>query len=167
MDEDTMGQRLMQARKRAGFTSASAAAKHFGWRVATYLAHENGQNRFKEPTAIEYGEAFNVSPAWLMFGGRPGVYRATTPSGQVVPDVIIDALTNLLLKRRGGLRVDFNAAREAVYRAIEGFLSTHQVDPAQRERDMYALESTLLEALLEAHGKHPLLPPPSDAQDDE
>ncbi|MGB3042511.1 MAG: S24 family peptidase [Xanthobacteraceae bacterium] len=57
--------RLILARSNAGFRSASAAAKQFGWK-STYGAHENGTNGFSPADAQKYGVAFNVNWHWLM-----------------------------------------------------------------------------------------------------
>lgn len=65
---DTMGERLRQARKKAGFSSAMAAAKRFGWPTSSYAAHENGQNGFPVDSAERYGRAFKVSAGWLLSG---------------------------------------------------------------------------------------------------
>jgi hypothetical protein len=63
-----MGQRLRQARIRAGFDSGRSAALRFKWRTSTYAAHENGQNNFDPEQAAIYGKAFKVSPSWLLTG---------------------------------------------------------------------------------------------------
>jgi phage repressor protein C with HTH and peptisase S24 domain len=60
--------RLKEARQRAGFGDATAAARHFGWTVPTYLAHENGSRSFGVERAVEYGRAFKVSASWLLIG---------------------------------------------------------------------------------------------------
>lgn len=61
-----MGERLREARKKAQFSSAMAAAKRFGWASSTYSAHENGQNEFSVDVAEKYAKAFKVSAAWLL-----------------------------------------------------------------------------------------------------
>ncbi|QDP20694.1 XRE family transcriptional regulator [Bradyrhizobium cosmicum] len=69
---ETMGDRLRRAREKAGFSSAMAAAKRFGWPTSTYGAHENGQNGFPVDAAERYGRAFKVSAGWLLSGdGEP------------------------------------------------------------------------------------------------
>lgn len=67
-DVDTPDQRLKISRENAGFKSARQAAKHYGWTISTYSAHENGQNGYDEAAAIEYGRAFDVSAGWLLTG---------------------------------------------------------------------------------------------------
>jgi len=80
----TAADRLREARVRY-FETASAAARARGWPVSTYLAHENGQNRFDEETARRYARAFKVSWIWLLYGDESDA--ATTPGedGSVVP----------------------------------------------------------------------------------
>ena len=64
--------RLKEARIRAGFGDATAAARRFGWTAPTYLAHENGSRGFSVERATEYGRAFKVSASWLLTGeGSP------------------------------------------------------------------------------------------------
>jgi len=71
MDRGTAS-RLKQARGRAGFDNATAAAIRFGWIIPTYLAHENGSRGFGIERAQLYAHAFKVDPAWLLTGqGRP------------------------------------------------------------------------------------------------
>ena len=63
---ENMGERLRHAREKAGFGSAMAAAKRFGWPPSTYAAHENGQNQFSVDVAEKYARAFKVTAAWLL-----------------------------------------------------------------------------------------------------
>ena len=69
---ETMHDRLKEARKAAGYTSASAAARALGISSSTYAAHENGQNGFKADDAERYARMFRVDSAWILFGNtRP------------------------------------------------------------------------------------------------
>lgn len=61
-----MNIRLKEARKKAGFKTASQAIAQFGWRSSTYHAHENGQNRFGVDDAERYARAYGVSVEWLL-----------------------------------------------------------------------------------------------------
>ena len=63
-----MHERLKEARLKAGYKTATAAIDAFGWANSTYRAHENGQNGFKIDDAKQYGEAYGVSPSWLLLG---------------------------------------------------------------------------------------------------
>lgn len=64
----TVADRLKAARTRAGFTDASDAARHFGWKPSTYLGHENGSRGIKLDVATTYARAFRVSPQFILFG---------------------------------------------------------------------------------------------------
>lgn len=65
-------QRLEQARKKRGFTSARAASEFFGWVYETYIQHEQGIRGISR-AAGKYAKAFRVSEAWLLTGeGQPG-----------------------------------------------------------------------------------------------
>lgn len=61
-----MSDRLRQARINAGYESATAAARAFGWEPAAYRHHENGTRAFDVDTAKRYAKAFKVKPGWLL-----------------------------------------------------------------------------------------------------
>lgn len=63
-----MSKRLRQSRIASGYRSASSAANAFGWKVSTYIAHENGQNEYDTKTAEIYAKAFKTTPEWLLLG---------------------------------------------------------------------------------------------------
>ncbi|THK33989.1 S24 family peptidase [Ensifer sp. MPMI2T] len=71
MSKETPASRLREARMKANFASASAAARRIGAKVATYTAHENGGRDFGREEALFYAKHFKVDPAWLMFGTQP------------------------------------------------------------------------------------------------
>jgi SOS-response transcriptional repressor LexA len=58
--------RLREARLKAGYSSASAAARAFGWTESAYRHHENGTRPFDIETAKRYGRAFKVNPGYLL-----------------------------------------------------------------------------------------------------
>lgn len=60
--------RLMKARRVAGYRSARAAASVLRVKPATYAAHENGTRTFSVGDAIRYAELYNVSPGWILTG---------------------------------------------------------------------------------------------------
>lgn len=76
---DTMGQRLRNARIKAGFSSATKAADAIGISHSTYRAHENGQNEFGPQEAAVYGRKFYVSASYLLTGEET-VRRKIIPS---------------------------------------------------------------------------------------
>jgi hypothetical protein len=61
-------ERLAEARKQAGYGSATAAADALGLRPPTYLAHENGSRGLKRDAADLYARKFHVSLEWLLTG---------------------------------------------------------------------------------------------------
>ena len=71
------GQRLRDARTRAGYESAGAFARAHRISEATYRAHESGFRNFKASTARFYAQRFSVSWEWLLFGeGEPSQINA-------------------------------------------------------------------------------------------
>jgi len=64
----TPSERLRQARTRAGFLSAAAAAKSMGIPEGTYAGHENGHRGFPAKSAPQYARKFKVSEEWLLYG---------------------------------------------------------------------------------------------------
>lgn len=74
------GERLAEARKRAGYKTGSDAARAFGWPVSTYLGHENGDRIPRIDAAKRYSRAFRVPWTWILDGGElPEDYRPTLP----------------------------------------------------------------------------------------
>ena len=57
---------LKRARLQAGYASAAAAARAFGWKVGTYGGHENGHRSITPEAAYRYAKAFGVPPASLL-----------------------------------------------------------------------------------------------------
>ena len=75
----TPNERLKLARKTAGFSTATDAVSRFGWKKATYLAHENGSRGYPKARAEAYAKAFKISLAWLISG------RGEMKDGKTVP----------------------------------------------------------------------------------
>jgi phage repressor protein C with HTH and peptisase S24 domain len=71
LDMSEMADRLRVARVHAGYAKTKDAAEALGIAPSTYAAHENGQNKFKEPAAKAYGKKFGVRAAWLLLGEEP------------------------------------------------------------------------------------------------
>jgi phage repressor protein C with HTH and peptisase S24 domain len=59
--------RLIKARKHAGFETAAAAAEALDVKEPTYMGHENGSRGFKG-RAEQYARRFGVSLEWLLTG---------------------------------------------------------------------------------------------------
>ena len=71
--------RLRQARERAGYDSAKAAAEAMGVSVATYIQHENGTRGIPASRAERYAKFFRVAPEWILYG--KSTVLARTPLG--------------------------------------------------------------------------------------
>ncbi|MGR3839714.1 MAG: LexA family protein [Cognatishimia sp.] len=65
-------ERLKQARKAAGYESASAATRAFGWNQSTYIQHENGKRNVPRSKITQYARTFRVSAGWLLSGEGKG-----------------------------------------------------------------------------------------------
>jgi phage repressor protein C with HTH and peptisase S24 domain len=77
---DTIAERLRWARERAGFKGGTQAATAFGWKVSTYLGHENGDRNPSRDKAKRYAERFKVRWEWLLEGeGQPTARGTPAP----------------------------------------------------------------------------------------
>lgn len=72
------GERLMIARKAAGYPSMNAASEANGWPSSTYRAHETGKRTMGQDDAERYARRFKtlgarVTAKWILFGdgGEP------------------------------------------------------------------------------------------------
>lgn len=66
---DTPGKRLKWAREQnTRFETATEAAQAFGWKVSTYLGHENGDRIPSRKNAIKYARAYKVRWEWILEG---------------------------------------------------------------------------------------------------
>ena len=72
MKRQLAADRLRQARIDAGFPTANHASVSFGWRIKTYLQHEDGIKSFDVETALKYSKAFKVSSIWLLGDKKDG-----------------------------------------------------------------------------------------------
>jgi hypothetical protein len=134
-------ERLRQARVAAGFKSASAAAREFGWGEAAYRHHENGTRGYGVEQAVQYGEAFKVSPTWLLdLGlGRSDTWRV--PLGKFYTEVSypeltwqdgVEELVNAAadtLNLSFVLELEITATSIEVRRTPEGALQFHLISP--------------------------------------
>jgi len=98
MTESGKADRLRQARQKAGFRSATAAAAALGAKPPTYTSHENGTRDFGDAEAARYARAFNVAVQWLVFG--------IDGDDASAPDAQPAAGLNERLKRRDPKRAD-------------------------------------------------------------
>jgi len=61
-------ERLREARIKAGYDSAKAAAEAMGATPSTYIQHENGTRGYPAKAAARYAAFFHCSPEWLLYG---------------------------------------------------------------------------------------------------
>ena len=82
--------RLRQARKEAGYTSAAEFARAHRLSEETYRSHEKGRRGLTVSAAKQYGRILGVSQAWLLTGmgemksGEPEGVRPVDVSGIMV-----------------------------------------------------------------------------------
>lgn len=70
MSAKDLAARLRAAREKAGFKSATDAARSIGVNVVTYTAHENGTREFDRRSAALYAGKYGVGVAWLLLGDQ-------------------------------------------------------------------------------------------------
>ncbi|WP_168212947.1 MULTISPECIES: S24 family peptidase [unclassified Bradyrhizobium] len=119
---DTMGERLRYAREKAGFPSAMAAAKRFGWPTSTYAAHENGQNLIPVDTVKIYARTFKVSAGWLLAReGEVNRSNMVKVAGLVGAGGTIDtSVENLGHEGLDEIELPFSLPEEAIAYRING-----------------------------------------------
>lgn len=82
-----VSERLIQARKAAGFDTAIDAAHALGVKPPTYYSHENGSIGLRSEVATKYARKFKVSLDWLLTGRGE-----MSPSGVIVEDFDVAGL---------------------------------------------------------------------------
>lgn len=102
-------ERLVYARKNAGFETAADAAAALGVNYQTYAGHENGNSGFRADKGELYARRFKVRFEWLMRGKGPmidsgarqaevvGLYDQLPPDLQ---DAYLNVLRGLVEKAR-------------------------------------------------------------------
>lgn len=60
--------RLRDARIKAGYDTARAAAEAMGINHGTYVHHENGTRDYRDHQAQRYARKFRVTPSYLLYG---------------------------------------------------------------------------------------------------
>lgn len=91
--------RLKLAREAAGYEEATQAAIRHGWKVPTYLGHENG-SRGQKNAIPDYAAAFRVTPGWLAFGEEP--WPDHIPRSRAArPDPVIEKKVRQILVTAG------------------------------------------------------------------
>lgn len=102
------GERLANARARAGWRSARAAALENGWAESSYRAHENGSRTIGQDDAETYARRFRaagvqVSAQDILFGPRTGstAGAAAEPSARL-ETIVAGARVALTERPQGG-----------------------------------------------------------------
>jgi transcriptional regulator with XRE-family HTH domain len=91
-DANTPGKRLKWAREsRTAYATATDAARAFGWKVSTYLGHENGDRKPSVQAAKKYGAAYKIPWAWILDGSVP-LPPPTPEEANQPPKALIDLL---------------------------------------------------------------------------
>ena len=85
-------ERLKQARENAGYASAAAAARAFGFHPQNARDHEAGRRGIGPEHAASYARAYRTTPEWILFGKgsapRGSSSEPNTPSpARMVPVV--------------------------------------------------------------------------------
>lgn len=94
-DMETPNQRLKLARIRAGYESASDAARALGLPLATYIQHENGYRGFPVKRAPTYARKFKVSEEWLLYGKGQSAPPSSEPSELELAAMLSDAMMEI------------------------------------------------------------------------
>lgn len=63
-----MANRLILARKSAGYETATEGAARCGVSISSYIHHENGTRNYPSSKAAVYARAYQVNVNWLLFG---------------------------------------------------------------------------------------------------
>ncbi len=79
--------RLKNARLKAGFSTAAAAARRLGVAYPTYAAHENGSRGIGNEELLAYAKAFKVEASWLLGERQTGTLASDRP-GFAEPDLV-------------------------------------------------------------------------------
>lgn len=94
-------ERLQSARRKAGYSDATAAARAFGWNINTYRSHENSARGLRRDVAERYAKAFRVSAAWLLTGDGDDPMSCARAGAISVDPEDLRAIVSLLLRSRG------------------------------------------------------------------
>lgn len=96
-------ERLLEARKQAGFENAREAADAVGVPYPTYAGHENGSSGFRADKGEIYARKFKVRFEWLMRGTGPMVdlaskYRELLTTFDSLPADLQESYADVLRK---------------------------------------------------------------------
>lgn len=96
-------ERLITARRQAGYASAREAADALGIAYPTYAGHENGASGFRADKGEVYAKKFKVRFEWLMRGTGPMVdlaskYREMLMAYDSLPEDLQESYADVLRK---------------------------------------------------------------------
>lgn len=87
--DKSVGQRVREARERAGFTREEASERlGAGFSVPTIRKHEDGERVVKRHKAMRYAARYGVSLSWIEFGGGS---KSESPESLMVPVLDVNA----------------------------------------------------------------------------
>jgi transcriptional regulator with XRE-family HTH domain len=147
-----MHSRLVEARVKAGFASASEAARRLNLPVSTYSAHENGQNKYDAESAVLYARVLKTTAAWLLVGD--GIVAAPNQPGiNVLPliEATISAMADLFQ-----LPLASRAAQQLVAEGLAALLAEPQFSQKLDAKDKRQLELEIFRVLAKAIREKPL-----------
>lgn len=98
-----LAERLTEARKKAGYRSARAAAAALGVKYPTYATHENGTRTPKAADIALYSKRFNVSQSYILEGKGSGLDNLSTEQSDAInsfslyinPDIHYDVMLGI------------------------------------------------------------------------
>lgn len=93
----TIAERLIHARRLAGYEKASEAIEAFGFSEYTYYQHENGTREPGKPSLQRYAKAYKISADWLWLG--VGEMRGAS-SGDADTKEVVSIMSKLDERRR-------------------------------------------------------------------
>lgn len=105
--------RLREARLTAGFATARAASRSFGWNANIYRNHENGDRAIGLAEIEIYASAFKVELSWIAFGNEHPASKTIVASGEHRTE--IDSLGYRMLR----IRTRMGIAQEHLAKACE------------------------------------------------
>jgi hypothetical protein len=126
---ETIHQRLLEARRKAGYVTATEAADAHGWTVPTYLAHENGTRGVSMTKARIYARAYRVTLEWLVNGrgAPPGSDGDAADRAQVIRGIKLGL-------QFAGIAADSVQWHEAIANAIREYDALSGELPAPPDR---------------------------------
>jgi len=83
---ETPAERLKTLREARRYETATDAARAYGWKITTYISHENGARGITRKVAERYARAFHSTPEHILFGS--GINQAENVLRQVYDNLV-------------------------------------------------------------------------------